>query len=123
MTENEYQTLRRIFVKGCLSEKRDFIETMTARTLGDFIDRHEFDFADPSQCESWKYMAKIHAIKCESYIFAVDGPATCADPCNSSCECVPCQTSPEVVYPDGSPHEYDKGELDTYWPNEKAPSA
>ncbi len=149
MTETEYQALRRIFVKGCMEERRDFVETMTARTLGEFIDRHEFNYADASKCESWKYMAKILWLKTEPYVFAVDGPATCVDPICGTCDgsgqidhggtypwgewimmpCPECQEHKQQTATEARPGQHAKAQaiVDEYWAteaaNEKAPPA
>lgn len=97
MLTHEYIALKETLAQGCMVERMEFIQTFGAAQLTEFIDRLELFSSDRLAENTWRFLAKILAIRAAEYIAQVDGLAPCADPCNSDCDCVKCEANREVV--------------------------
>ncbi len=88
MTQTEYLALKKTLVQGGMFERMAFIQMMPIGQLAEFIDWLELFSSDRLAENTWRFLAKILAIRAADYVARVDG---CPDRFNPDCECKTCE--------------------------------
>ncbi len=91
MTTTEYLALKKVLVQGGLIERIAFLESFFFGQLCEFAERLDLNYGDRLEVATWRFIARLLAIKGSQYAFKVDGPTPCADINNSDCACTLCE--------------------------------